>query len=76
MAERVTSERSERDRCDVAFAGGGTAGHVFPGLAVAEELGRRIIWIGSSGGVEKTLVGRPASSSTASRQGSSAATFH
>src|SRR5271157_6008199 len=39
----------------VAFAGGGTAGHVFPGLAVAARLGRRVVWIGSSRGVEKQL---------------------
>ncbi|MGA2639748.1 MAG: undecaprenyldiphospho-muramoylpentapeptide beta-N-acetylglucosaminyltransferase [Spirochaetia bacterium] len=39
----------------VAFAGGGTAGHVFPGLAVAAWLGRRVVWIGSSRGVEKQL---------------------
>ncbi|MGO9310246.1 MAG: undecaprenyldiphospho-muramoylpentapeptide beta-N-acetylglucosaminyltransferase [Spirochaetia bacterium] len=40
----------------VAFAGGGTAGHVFPGLAVAARLGRRVVWIGSSRGVERRLV--------------------
>jgi len=39
----------------VAFTGGGTAGHVFPGIAVAEELGRRVLWIGSQNGVEKKL---------------------
>ncbi len=40
----------------VVFAGGGTAGHVFPGIAVAQELGRPILWIGSTHGVEKRLL--------------------
>ena len=57
MAKSVTSAAAGRDRCDIAFAGGGTAGHVFPGLAIAQELGRRILWIGSSTGVERNLVG-------------------
>ncbi len=41
----------------IALTGGGTAGHVFPGIAVAEELGRRVLWIGSMNGVEKKLAG-------------------
>ena len=57
MAESVTSAEPDDDRCEVAFAGGGTAGHVFPGIAIAQELGRRILWIGSSTGVERKLVG-------------------
>lgn len=43
----------------VVFTGGGTGGHVFPGLAVAEELHAsqvRIAWIGSTRGMERRLL--------------------
>ncbi len=45
----------------VVIAGGGTGGHVFPGLALAEEMrrrrpGRPVHWIGTVGGVEERLV--------------------
>jgi len=44
----------------IVFTGGGTGGHVFPGLAVAEELKSlwqgRIIWIGSNKGIERQLL--------------------
>jgi len=57
------------DTTTVAFTGGGTAGHIYPGLAVADELrgifsrnGRpvRIIWIGASHGMDGKIVGSTA----------------
>ena len=47
----------------IAFTGGGTGGHIYPGLAVAEELKKqlsgheiRLFWIGSSAGMDRALV--------------------
>lgn len=44
----------------VVFTGGGSGGHIFPGLAVAEVLASKIsveiYWLGNSKGVDKTIV--------------------
>mgnify|MGYP006293825583 CR=1 FL=1 len=44
----------------IVFTGGGTGGHVFPGLAIIDQLKNHwegnIVWIGSSGGMERQLV--------------------
>jgi len=46
----------------IVFTGGGTAGHVFPALAVldslAEQRHARVVWIGSSSGMEREILGR------------------
>ena len=41
----------------IAIAGGGTGGHIYPGLALAEKLtGYRIIWIGAKKGIDRSIV--------------------
>lgn len=44
----------------IAFTGGGTGGHIYPAVAVAEVLRQRIpcrlIWIGSNGGIDRSIV--------------------
>ena len=49
----------------IVFAGGGTGGHIYPGLAVADELKKiaeknnrkiKIYWFGNSGGMDRKLV--------------------
>jgi UDP-N-acetylglucosamine--N-acetylmuramyl-(pentapeptide) pyrophosphoryl-undecaprenol N-acetylglucosamine transferase len=48
---------------NIAFTGGGTGGHIYPGLAVVEGLknrlegrGYRIFWIGSNVGMDRSIV--------------------
>ena len=42
------------------FTGGGTGGHIYPGLAVVDELKKKhectVYWLGSSRGMDRTLV--------------------
>lgn len=53
---RHLDPRAERP---VMIMAGGTGGHIFPGLAVADELAARnvaVVWLGAVGGLETRLV--------------------
>jgi len=57
------SRRPPRDRrpLGMVIAGGGTGGHLFPGIAIAEEFlardpAHRILFIGTERGLEKTVL--------------------
>ena len=54
----------------IVFAGGGTGGHIYPGLAIADEIrvlfakndqSVRIYWFGNSSGMDRTIVQKSAS---------------
>ena len=51
-------------RRKILIAGGGTGGHIFPGLAVAgflQEQDVEIRWLGATRGMETEIVGRSGS---------------
>src|SRR5207249_2884742 len=54
------NEANDQGVLRVIVAGGGTGGHLFPGLAVADALTRRrparVVFVGSSRGIETRVV--------------------
>jgi UDP-N-acetylglucosamine--N-acetylmuramyl-(pentapeptide) pyrophosphoryl-undecaprenol N-acetylglucosamine transferase len=43
----------------VVIAGGGTGGHLFPGIAIAEELrarGHEVVFVGTARGIEARVL--------------------
>lgn len=65
MKKNNTQDKKMAKKITVAFAGGGTGGHIYPGLAIADELKElckkndinlNLVWLGSSRGYDKDIV--------------------
>lgn len=65
MKKQNTPNIDTSKKITVAFAGGGTGGHIYPGLAIADELKElckknnidlNLVWLGSSRGMDKNIV--------------------
>ncbi|RUM87092.1 MAG: hypothetical protein DSZ23_06285, partial [Thermodesulfatator sp.] len=62
MIDSSPENNRERSSCSVklAITGGGTGGHVFPGIAIAEEIEKKCslecLWIGTGRAVEKNAL--------------------
>lgn len=56
----METQETGTHRPKILFTGGGTGGHVYPGLAILEKLQKigqyEVTWIGSSKGVERSIV--------------------
>lgn len=57
--------KKDENKVKIVFAGGGTGGHIYPGLAIADELREiakeqgkdiKIYWFGNSKGMDKNIV--------------------
>ena len=61
MTNSDVTDQTLNESMTALVMAGGTGGHIFPGLAVAEELknkGWKVHWLGSKGGMEEVLVSR------------------
>jgi UDP-N-acetylglucosamine--N-acetylmuramyl-(pentapeptide) pyrophosphoryl-undecaprenol N-acetylglucosamine transferase len=61
--QTAVGKASENRGIGMIIAGGGTGGHLFPGIAIAEEFLRRdpqnhVLFIGTERGLEKNILGR------------------